>query len=162
MLTGTLWGWAVAAFVLGISSLLCAAQQPTCAVALPYDQRERAKLPGGNYGNELLATALWPDGKVIFKPGGPGSVLEDGALEMKFPWFWRGVEGKLTLEGRRLDGAAPPLRAFIPVNRMYGHGFQPSSLIFPTPGCWEVTGRVGDASVTFVTQVVKIGAGPIR
>jgi LysM repeat protein len=27
-------------------------------------------------------------------------------------------------------------------------------LIFPTAGCWEVTGRVGDASLTFVTEVV--------
>jgi hypothetical protein len=33
-------------------------------------------------------------------------------------------------------------------------------VIFPTPGCWEVTGRIGDASVAFVTRVVKIGDGP--
>jgi len=32
---------------------------------------------------------------------------------------------------------------------------QPTELIFPTEGCWEVTGRVGDASLTFVTLVVR-------
>ncbi|PYV41517.1 MAG: hypothetical protein DMG06_16860 [Acidobacteria bacterium] len=35
-----------------------------------------------------------------------------------------------------------------------------TALIFPTPGCWEVTGRVGQGSLTFVTQVGKIGEGP--
>ena len=38
------------------------------------------------YKNEFLATSLWPDGTVVFKPGGPGSVEEDGSLSMKFPW----------------------------------------------------------------------------
>jgi hypothetical protein len=46
--------------------------------------------------------------------------------------------------------------------RNYGDiGFQPSYLIFSTPGCWEVTGRVGEASLTFVTRVVKTGDGPV-
>ena len=35
-------------------------------------------------------------------------------------------------------------------------GFQPSTVIFPIEGCWQVTGTVGDASVTFVTRVVKL------
>ena len=89
---------------------------------------------------------LWPEGKVVFKPGGAGVVLENGALSMKFPW-WRIVRGRLTIEGRRLDGPAPLLRARIPDG--YGEiGFQATALIFPTPGCWEVTGRVDDQSLT--------------
>ncbi len=114
----------------------------------------------GNHGNAALSTALWPEGKVVFNPGGAGFVLENGALSMKFPW-WRLVRGRLTIEGRRLDGPAPPLRARIPDG--YGEiGFQSTALIFPTPGCWEVTGRVGDQSLTFVTLVEKIGNGPGR
>jgi hypothetical protein len=47
------------------------------------------------------------------------------------------------------------------VSNAYGdRGFQATCLIFSTPGCWEVTGRVGDATVTFITKVVKIGDGP--
>jgi hypothetical protein len=76
---------------------------------------------------------------------------------MKWPW-WRGVRGPLSIGGRRLDGEAPPLRAHIPGG--YRDSVQPSALFFPTPGCWEVTGRVGEASLTFVTRVTRIGDGP--
>jgi hypothetical protein len=79
---------------------------------------------------------------------------------MKWPW-WRLVRGPLAIEGRRLDGAAPPLRAHIP-DGYHNAGFQSSALVFPTPGCWEVTGSIGEASLTFVTEVVKIGEGPVR
>jgi pimeloyl-ACP methyl ester carboxylesterase len=110
------------------------------------------------YKNEFLMTTGWPDGTVIFKPGGPGFVEKDGSLSMKFPWT-RYVKGQLTIDGRRLDGPAPPLRAHIPSG--YGDtGFQATGLIFPTPGCWEVTGHVGNGRLTFVTRVVKVGDGP--
>jgi hypothetical protein len=113
-----------------------------------------------DYKNEYLSTMLWPDGTVVFKPGGPGSVEEDGSLAMKFAWT-RYIKGQLTIDGHRLDGAAPPLRAHIPAG--YGDtGFQASALIFPTPGCWEVTGHVGNGRLTFVTRVLKVGDGPKR
>lgn len=92
-------------------------------------------------------------GKITFEPGGPGFLLDDGALSMKFPW-WRLRSGRLHLEGRRLDAPAPPMRSGIPDG--YGEsGFQATSLIFPTPGCWEVTGRLGDARLTFVKMVER-------
>lgn len=112
-----------------------------------------------HHGNGALWTHLYPDGTVVFEPGGSGFVLEDGSLQMKFGW-WRAVPGELRIEGRRLDAPAPPLRAYIP--RGYNKSFQATGLIFPTPGCWEVTGRVGEASLSFVTRVVKIGDGPAR
>ena len=106
-----------------------------------------------NHGNGEIWTVLWPEGKVVFEPGGPGQILPDGSLDMKWGW-WRGVTGQLTIEGRRLDASAPPLRADIPEG--YGAtGFQASGLIFPSPGCWEVTGKVGEAKLTFITLVVK-------
>jgi hypothetical protein len=114
----------------------------------------------GNHSNDArtLATSLWPDGAVTFKPGGPGCIDPDGTLGMKWPW-WRGVEGPLTIEGRRLDGPAAPMR--VSIRGTYGRaGFQPSGLMFPTPGCWQVTGRVGADSLAFVTRVIKIDAGP--
>lgn len=140
------------------------ATPPKCAVTLPngselpgvVTHRGPNDNPGDNsnlYGNGKLWTTLWPNGTVVFRPGGPGSVESDGSLGMKFPW-WRGVRGKLAISGRRLDGAAPSLRAHIPEG--YGDtGFQSTALIFPTPGCWEVTGKVGDASLTFVTRVLQ-------
>jgi hypothetical protein len=51
-----------------------------------------------------------------------------------------------------MDGEAAPLQADIPPG--YGQtGFQASGIIFPTEGCWEITGRAGDAELTFVQRV---------
>ena len=134
---------------------------PPCPVTKPNGNSPPSQRPSSNFhGTDGLWTVLWLDGTVVFRPGGPGFVLEDGSLLMKKPW-WRGVKGKLTIEGRRLDGSAPPLRARIPDG--YGDtGFQATAIIFPTEGCWKVTGRAGEANLTFVTLVVKIGDGPRR
>ena len=112
------------------------------------------------YGNASLAVDLWPDGTIVFKPDGGGFVQSDGSLGIKFAW-WRGVRGELTTDGRRLDKSSD----FRPRTESQPHaypamGWLPTYLIFPTPGCWEVTGRIGTASLTFVTRVVRIGDGP--
>ena len=118
----------------------------------------------GSYGNALLSVGpfgLWPNGTVVFKPGGAGFQTQDGALGMKFGWT-RGIRGKLNVTGRRIDGEAPPLR-FETGTPNSDSGFLASYLIFPTPGCWEVTAQVGDredSKITFVTRVEKIGDGP--
>ena len=150
-----LWGLV---FFFSVSSFV-AAQQTTCHVTKPDvsspSNRQQPNVASyGNYGNGKLWTTMWPDGTVIFRTGGPGFILPDGSLSMKFPW-WRGVTGKLTIEGQRLDAAVPPLRADVPDG--YGEsGFQATALIFPTPGCWSVTGRVGDTSLTFIVNVVHL------
>lgn len=35
-------------------------------------------------------------------------------------------------------------------------GFQPSGLILPTAGCWEITGEIRGARLTFVMLVVIV------
>ena len=110
--------------------------------------------PVGN--NELVA---FSPGKLVFERGGPGFVDHDGALGMKWP-FERLKPGRLFVGGRRLDAAAGPARAYI---YDYGDsGFQPIYLVFPTPGCWEISAGVGaaEAPLTFVVLVEKIGDGP--
>lgn len=110
------------------------------------------------HGNGALWTVLWPEGRVIFEPGGPGFVLPDGSLGIKWAWI-PFVPGELAVEGQRLDGPAPPLRAEIGEGFIDGERFFPTYLIFPSAGCWEVTGRVGESSLTFVTLIVKVGDG---
>ncbi len=113
------------------------------------------------YGNAsgTLFTEPWPGGKVVFTPEGPGSILPDGSLAMKWPWYRHNVVGQLAIEGRRLDAPAPPLRVEIPC--CYDEtGFQPSELIFPTEGCWEVTGKAGGAILKFVTLVLSVPFEP--
>jgi hypothetical protein len=108
-----------------------------------------------HWNGNLYVGGLWPDGTIVFRPGGPGSVYPDGSVGMKIAWYrGNGLHGKLAIQGKRLDAPAPPLRADF---SDYGDtGFQASNVIFPTEGCWQVTGIVGDASVTFVTRVVKL------
>ena len=102
------------------------------------------------YGNgKLWIGALWPNGVVIMtkEDVGPG-----GRLGMKFGWY-RLTSGFLTITGRRLDAQAPPASG---VASGYGLiGFNASGVIFPTEGCWQVTGRVARVTLTFVTFVIK-------
>ncbi|MGA9190685.1 MAG: hypothetical protein WBZ24_03050 [Anaerolineales bacterium] len=101
-----------------------------------------------------LTTVLWPDGRIPFDSEGPGEIRDDGSLAVKFP-FWRadGIRGQLMISGRRLDDDSPP--AFGEIPEGYGDtGFQASAIVFPTPGCWEVTARAGAAQMRFVQKVV--------
>jgi hypothetical protein len=135
------------------------AQTSACEVTRPNDVGILGQTERGSYGNGRLSVGLSPDGTIVFKPGAGGFVMRDGSLGTKVGWR-RGVRGSLTISGR-LDAPALPLRARIPDG--YGDfGFQSTYVIFSTPGCWEVTGRVADAALTFVTNVVKIGDGPAR
>lgn len=95
------------------------------------------------YGND----ALWVGLSRGY--GGHWYALPDG---MKLLW-WRDVPGPLAITGRRLDAPAPPLRAHIPAGYGPGRGIQSTSLSFPTPGCWEVTGRVGQAELRLIIEV---------
>jgi len=126
-----------------------------CPVTQPNGQAPPGETPrASHHGNGLLWTTLWPEGTVFFEPDGPGQRSDlDGSLSMKWPW-WRGADtGPLTIEGRRLDADAPPLGASIPDG--YSFDFQATALIFPTPGCWEVTGAVGEATLSFVVRVLS-------
>ena len=145
---------------------------PPCPVTAP--NRETPPGQGSSpfsHGNGGVWTDLWPEGRVVFEPGGPGSVGQDGSLVMKWPWWWD-APGHLVVRGHRLDAPAPSLRAQTPGGRWLDTplatsdevrvsdstpiGFMPAALIFPTAGCWQVTGTVRDVSLTFATLVVQV------
>jgi hypothetical protein len=123
-----------------------------CPVTIPNGSTPPGVSPSAqHHGNSAIWVGLWPDG--VLNPE-PEWEQADGSIRMKFMW-WRGVEGRLTIEGRRLDGVAPPLRSRVPNG--YGTiGFQATVIFFPTPGCWEVTGNVGTASLRFVLLVLPV------
>ncbi len=125
----------------------------TCPVTVPNHHSMGIVPEGPNWhASEGIGTALWPGGKVVFRPGGAGQALPDGSLQMKF--LWAKPRGPMTIEGKRLDTQAPPMRASLDHSHD-ADNFQPSYLIFPSPGCWEVTARVGDSRLAFVMEVVK-------
>ena len=75
---------------------------------------------------------------------------------------WRGLghytpepQPNLKVTGRRLDAQAAPLMA----DRVNNVASEPAALVvginFPTLGCWEITGRYRDDTLTFVVWVAK-------
>jgi len=99
------------------------------------------------YGGDALIAILPDDGTIL--PSDPSRGLPGG---VKFPW-WRIAHGDLAIVTRRLDAATAPQSAEVPGG--YGDtGFQVSGLGFSSPGCWQVSGTVGDKTLTFVVNVV--------
>ncbi|WP_322802069.1 hypothetical protein [Thermoflexus sp.] len=133
----------------------------SCPVSRPMPFLQKPLGVGGNYSNpqRTLFTDVPEGGKLLFTP--EYHLQPGGSLRMKWGWDRVGITGTLQIEGRRLDAPAPPLRADIPPG--YGDtGFQVSTLIFPTEGCWEVTGRVGAHSVTFILMMLRLPVPLLR
>ena len=72
---------------------------------------------------------------------------------MKFGW-WRGISGRLSIQGRRLDASAPLLGA--EVSDGYGdRGFQASGVIFFHRGVLGDHRTGGAARLALVNVVIK-------
>src|SRR6266851_2013786 len=105
-----------------------------CPVTLPNGSQPPTKMLSGPlmHGNGKLWVVLTPDGKWRVKPSRGGSIVT------KLAW-WREVKGPFTIEGRRLDAPAGPLRS---ISNGGDSGFLPSNIFLPSAGCWEITGKV--------------------
>lgn len=114
-----------------------------------------------NYGNARIRTALyWPRGILtagtLPNGGAMAPIQRDGSIRLKLGW-WRGIPGRLVITGRRLDRPGSRAHAEVPPNASYGDtGFIPSSIIFPSIGCWRIVGKQGGARLTFVVKVAKV------
>jgi hypothetical protein len=109
-----------------------------------------ASVPGSggfNYGNGLLASTVPTNGVVVGARWEP-----DGSLFWKPGWLPRGVVTRdLVVAGERLDASAPPMRV---LGVRWGGGSWRTASTFPSEGCWRITGRVGDISLSYVVKVV--------
>jgi hypothetical protein len=106
----------------------------------------------GRYDNGFLSVDL--RGGVLSRPRDP-----DGTLSDKLGWLPRkGFTGRLTVRGERLD--APGKLDVLSVNWGYAssgpaaNGSWASAVRFPSAGCWRITGRVRDISLSYVVKVV--------
>jgi hypothetical protein len=97
------------------------------------------------HGNGALWVWLRPDG-----------ILTTNALGGdKKPWVGRGWEGgPLKVVYRRLDPPSAPLTASVVSGTLGGYdGPSWASRMSFQPGCWQISGRLWDVSLSFVVQV---------
>ena len=83
-----------------------------------------------------------------------------GEPALKVLWYTDAVGG-LQIGGKRVDGSSGTLSAEIP-SGYEGFGYQPSAILVPEPGCWEVTGSVGDRALRVVADVLASELHPLR
>ena len=127
----------------------------SCPVTLP-----NANKPPGQprsiawHGNGLLWAGLRPNG-IYTVP--QDRVDADGSIGNKLLWATTPAWSRPTLSGERLDAPAPPLRVLRMNQGSFAGAEKPSYMSpvsFPTAGCWRLTARVIDVSLTYVVEVV--------
>jgi len=136
-------------------ALLRVSTTQSCPVTLP-----NANRPPGQprwvswYGNGLLWAGVTADGIYSVAQDRVGA---DGSIGNKLLWVttppWRAP----TISGKRLDAPAPPLHVIAVNQGSFSSAEKPSymsAVNFPTAGCWRLTARVADVSLSYVVDVV--------
>jgi hypothetical protein len=132
-----------------------AAASGHCPVTIPGGRPQLGPLPrvlaSGRscYGNGKLWVCLLPlDGRWVISK----RIWKTNGLRNKFGW-WTPVPVPVTMEGHKWG--MPQVKVLEPSVGMDldQPRFHPSSLVFPTAGCWQITGRTRDTKLTFVIDV---------
>lgn len=123
-----------------------AAHPPACVVTEPI----RAEPPRDPNADPFGTGPWYINADRTIWAGWDATRLKSGKGGNKVLWI-RPQGTRLTVAGRRLDAAASPLEVSIPSG--YPTGFQPSGLVFPSSGCWEITATSGPSKLVFVTKV---------
>ncbi|MBA3717609.1 MAG: hypothetical protein H0W87_05225 [Actinobacteria bacterium] len=71
----------------------------------------------------------------------------NGGVILKQGWWSANHDAPVQIEGHRRDGPTQVFRDSS--GEPIGGGTRPSAPEFPSEGCWEVTGRIGEASLTY-------------
>lgn len=112
----------------------------------------RPSLPSRRYGSSRLQVTLPLQGILYVTRNQP----DDGLYGTKLWWVPdRDRNGELTVSGRRLD--APGRMIVRAVRWGYssdGTGSWASAVAFPSGGCWRITGRAGDTTLSYVVRVL--------
>jgi hypothetical protein len=103
------------------------------------------------YGTPALWTSLQLNGTWNGLP------YQDREYTQKVFWWSQGYEwtSPLTVTGKRVDGTAPPLRAS-PATNAFAGDIGTAILVgvdMPSAGCWEITGHLKGATVSFVVWI---------
>lgn len=131
------------------------AARSACPVTLPNGNRPPGQPRNVTwYGNGLLWAGAAPNGTRVY---GPEDVAADGSVADKLLWVTTPPWEKPTVTGTRIDAAATPLRVIGVNTGSFSGAANPSHMTpvaFPSPGCWRLTARLADVSLTYVVEVV--------
>jgi len=83
-----------------------------------------------------------------------------GEPALKVLWYSEAA-GELQIIGKRLDGSSGVLSAEIP-SGYEEVAYQPSAILVSEPGCWAVTGSVGERQLRVVAEVLASELHPLR
>jgi hypothetical protein len=126
-----------------------------CPVTIPGGGAPPGLRQRGDYlGNGALWARVPRDRVFRFDPR---RAHADGSVGTKLTWLAAGVTGTLVAEAQRLDMAAPVRRAEGirgQVSGFRGSAAWATRTSFSGEGCWKITGRVRDISLSFVVKVV--------
>ena len=140
-------------------SMRLTVELPDAATSCPVTRPNHVVPPSGgrgyplpSYGNGFLSVHVSSDVGLLTE-------RRDGTLFQKLGWIpRRGLSGTLTVRGERLDASAPPMHVLGVHwgNNTAGRGSWASAVEFPSEGCWRITGRVGDISLSYVVRVIAV------
>lgn len=134
----------------------CPVTQPPNLPFLPPEPYP-PQAPSGEfwYGTDALWTALSPAGRWEALPEG-----QQGYSQKLFLWSEgydpaREPQPPITVSGRRLDGDARPFETSGGTNGYHADmgQFMLIGLSVPAAGCWELTARYNEASLSFIVWV---------
>lgn len=138
----------------------CPVTQPPEARFIPPDPFKEYPYPGQFwYGDEGLWTALPIDHTWSQLPYNPERGYGQKVFFQREGYNWKEEpQPALTVSGRRIDPensegvtltASDATNGYTPEDK----SFMLVGVEIPTAGCWEITGRYGDAELTFVIWV---------
>ena len=105
------------------------------------------------YGNGLLWAGVQRDGTYRVPPD---RVAADGTIGNKLLWVTTPPWQKPTISGERIDAPAEPFRVTRVNTGSFSGAANPSHMSpvsFTTEGCWRLTARIADVSLTYVVSV---------
>jgi hypothetical protein len=129
-----------------------------CHISKPVDVERHGLKPWYVNADRTIWAYIWTseplkaspqDYKVLWIRPKP---FPDASYEDANRMLARGQVGvEFTVTGRRIDSDAAPLKYSIPT--IYAQDIQPSSVSFPTAGCWKISAKSGTSSFDFVVAV---------
>jgi hypothetical protein len=131
--------------------------QPGFTPPGPYPPEPPALYQAVWYGTEELWTMLSPEGEVWRELPKDGGVLVQKTL-----WWREGYsalaepEPAIAVSGRRLDRPGPSFEGHPPGTHGIREDIGDFMLVgigLPSPGCWEITARYGNAELSYVAWV---------